>query len=129
MQELSNAKYSSSYLNGIKDSLNPGTGGDTTSAIQDLLRAASLLGSFGFGGASTGSTAAGGGNSCAASKNDSSSKTSSSGAANENGQSKPAEAHKGNGKTPDDIPASEESGNWPVVGQQVTMCLLIALSR
>ena len=113
MQELSNAKYSSSYLNGIKDSLNPGTGGDTTSAIQDLLRAASLLGSFGFGGASTGigSTAPGGGNSCAASKNDSSSKTSSSGAANENGQSKPAEAHKGNGKTPDDIPASEDSGN------------------
>ena len=54
MQELSNAKLSSAYLNGLKDSLqNSGTGQDGGHAIQDLLRAASLLGGFGF------STAAG----------------------------------------------------------------------
>ena len=53
MQELSNAKLSSAYLNGIKDSLNSGGqagGSDANHAIQDLLRAASLLGGFGFGG-------------------------------------------------------------------------------
>ena len=49
MQELSNAKLSSAYLNGLKDSLqNSGTGQDGGHAIQDLLRAASLLGGFGF---------------------------------------------------------------------------------
>lgn len=53
MQELKNAKYSNAYLNGIKDSLNPNAlsaaAGGGADAIQDLLRAASLLGGFNFG--------------------------------------------------------------------------------
>ena len=46
MQELSNPKYSNALLNGIKDSLNPSQ--SDANAIQDLLRAASLLGTFGL---------------------------------------------------------------------------------
>lgn len=55
MQELSNSKYSSALLNGIKDSLTPSQ--SDANAIQDLLRAASLLGTFGLpAGALTGLT-------------------------------------------------------------------------
>lgn len=109
MQELSNSKYSSSYLNGIKDSLNPNSGSDTTNAIQDLLRAASLLGGFGFG-----AGAGGGGAASAASsgnKSDSPKATGAGGGGGENGQAK-SDPHKGNGKTNDDTNGSEDSGKY-----------------
>lgn len=143
MQELSNSKLSSAYLNGIKDSLHSATASghnsDANHAIQDLLRAASLLGGFGFGPAGplaaglsqpAGQTA----KSSAVSKSaggDGSGKTTSandaSGASNlstktttptpENGQTGKmaagggADSHRGNGKSShDDTLASEDSG-------------------
>ena len=141
MQELSNSKLSSAYLNGIKDSLHSanasGHNSDANHAIQDLLRAASLLGGFGFGAA--GPLAAAGlsqpagqtAKSASKSAGDGSGKTTSandaSGASNlstktttptpENGQTGKmaagggADSHRGNGKSShDDTLASEDSG-------------------
>ncbi|XP_057373680.1 bromodomain adjacent to zinc finger domain protein 2B-like [Daphnia carinata] len=133
MQELSNAKLSSAYLNGLKDSLNSGGqagGSDANHAIQDLLRAASLLGGFGFGanplsglsqnaatsnpsGKSSSSTpnkSADGGTSNSASKNNEQSRSKDT-PTPENGQARTSESHRGNGKsnTHDDEPASDDS--------------------
>ncbi len=133
MQELSNAKLSSAYLNGLKDSLNSGGqagGSDANHAIQDLLRAASLLGGFGFGagalsGLPTGSQPSGKSSSTPHKTTDHSgaSKTESNPASKtnndqqssnkstptpENGQARTSD-HRGNGKSTHDE-ASEESG-------------------
>lgn len=134
MQELSNSKLSSAYLNGIKDSLNSGSqaaSSDANHAIQDLLRAASLLGGFGFGagplsglsqpastqasGKSTSPTKGADGGSSKTEHNPAS-KTNET-ASNkstptpENGQARSAESHRGNGKSShDDTPASDDSG-------------------
>ncbi|KAK4015486.1 hypothetical protein OUZ56_030463 [Daphnia magna] len=137
MQELSSAKLSSAYLNGIKDSLNSGGqagGSEANHAIQDLLRAASLLGGFGFGanplsglsqnaGASnpSGKSSSSNPNKSAdsgpskmesnpASKNNEQSRSKNT-PTPENGQARTSESHRGNGKstTHDDTPASDDS--------------------
>ena len=124
MQELSNAKLSSAYLNGLKDSLqNSGTGQAGGDAIQDLLRAASLLGGFGFSSAAglpAGPTSKST-SSKAPAESGSSSKTEANPASDnqqqqtsktptpENGQTARASEHRGNGKSTHDE-ASEDSG-------------------
>lgn len=115
MHELNSAKYSSAYLNGIKDSLNPNAGGDTGNAIQDLLRAASLLGGLGFGGAGGGGVGVGVG-AAAPGKGEGSAAGKSSGP-HENGQVKApssSDSHRGNGKSNEDTPASDDSGEQPI---------------
>lgn len=135
MQELSNAKLSTAYLNGIKDSLNSGNQATGSEAIQDLLRAASLLGGFGFGSgalSSLGAVAAAANSSNASksanstpSKPGDSSKSASESAAKttsnepkttplpENGKTANDSLPKGNGKsTHDDTPGSDDSGNF-----------------
>lgn len=138
MQELSNAKLSSAYLNGIKDSLNSGGQAGGSEAIQDLLRAASLLGGFGFGGnplssLSQNAGAQPSGNSKSSNSHPNKSTNADSGSSKmecnpasrnneqprskrtptpENGQARSSESHRGNGKstTHDDTPASDDSG-------------------
>lgn len=138
MQELSNSKLSSAYLNGIKDSLNSGNqaaGSDANHAIQDLLRAASLLGGFGFGAgplaglsqpANTPATTKS--NTPSKSATDSGSSKIDPSPANknneptsnkstptpENGQARSSDSHlRGNGKSShDDTPASDDSGEF-----------------
>lgn len=114
MHELNSAKYSSAYLNGIKDRLNPNAGGDTGNAIQDLLRAASLLGGLGFGGgAGGGSVGVGGTVGTAVPGKGEGSATGKASGLHENGQVKTpssSESHRGNGKSNEDTPASDDSG-------------------
>ena len=105
MQEFNSAKYSSAYLNGIKDSLNPNqSGADPGNAIQDLLRAASLLGGLGFSPGATAPPAHG--HTPTPTKHDSASRASSG---HENGQGSGGKSS-ANGKANDDTLASEDSG-------------------
>ena len=111
MQELSNAKLSSAYLNGLKDSLqNSGTGQDGGHAIQDLLRAASLLGGFGFSTSSKAPAESGSSSKTEANPaSDNQQQQTSKTPTPENGQTARASEHRGNGKSTHDE-ASEDSG-------------------
>ena len=102
MQELTGGKLSSAYLNGIKDSLTPnnhqGNSTDPNQAIQDLLRAASLLGGFSFGPADSAASGA--------AKKDGAKESSKS---TENGQSNK------NGKSSHDDTHSDDSGKFIII--------------